>query len=178
MTCVECGKELKATLVGLYHYTESGLPNVYLKDSVRIHECASGHRFVEISMVERLQDAIAYELLKKKSLLTGQEFRFLRKWLGLTAERLTAGLGYKSRQSVSRWENGKEPITAATDHAMRLFVLRLKEETINRRMFEHIQIQDYFEQIASRRGKHFKITIDRETLKNLPFPAASASPSS
>ena len=175
MTCVECGKQLKSTLVERYHYKESGLPQVYLKDSVRIHQCNSGHRFVDIPMIERLQDAIAYELLKKKALLTGPEFRFLRKWLGLTTERLTAALGYKSRQSVSRWENGKEPITAATDHAMRLFVLRVKEETINRRMFEHIQIQDYFEQIASKPGRSWKITIDRETLKNLPFPAVSDS---
>lgn len=161
-------------MVGLYHYKESGLPYVYLKDVVRLHQCAKGHKFVEIPMMDRLQDAIGYELLKKKALLTGQEFRFLRKWLSLTADKLASALGYKSRQSVSRWENGKELLTAATDHAMRLFVLRLKEETINSRMFEDIQIREYFEQIASKPGKPSRITIDRQTLKNLPFPAIPA----
>jgi len=171
---MQCGKPVKISLVGLYQYKESGLSHVYLKDAVRLHHCNQGHRFVEIRMIDRLQDAIAYELLRKKALLTGQEFKFLRKWIGLTAEKLASALGYKSRQSVSRWENEKEPLTAATDHAMRLFVLRLKEETINGRMFEHVHIREYFEQIASKPGKPSRITIDRQTLRNLPFPAVSA----
>ena len=135
------------------------------------HKCECGRKLVQIPMIERLQDAIAYELLRKKSLLIGADFRFLRKWVGLTSVKLASALGFKSRVSLSRWENGKEPITAATDHAMRLLVMRIKEQAIDRRMFESVQIEEYFEKIVKRKTVQPRITIDKDKIENLPFPA-------
>jgi DNA-binding transcriptional regulator YiaG len=174
MNCLKCGGRLHSSVIGLYHFRESGLPNVYLKDSVTVWKCGScGEKLIQISGLERLHDAIAYDLLKKKALLSGAEFRFLRKWVGFTADKLAATLGYKTRITVSRWENGREAITAATDHAMRLLVMRIKEQAIDRRMFEHIQIEEHFEQVAKRAKRQPRIVIDKATLKNLPFPATS-----
>jgi len=131
--------------------------------------------------MERLQDAIAYVLLKKKSLWNGREFRFLRKWSGLTPEELRMALGGISRVHLSRLENGKAPITMAIHHQMFLLILRMKEETINRRMLEDIAIREFFEKmndtvkrnqrIHHKKGKSLTITITPQIIKDLPFPS-------
>jgi putative zinc finger/helix-turn-helix YgiT family protein len=170
MTCPRCGKALKKAQIKDYHYRESGLSNVYLQN-IASYQCECGEKLVQISAIDRLHDAIAFNLLKKPSLLTGAEFRFLRKWVGLTANQLAALLGVKTRISVSRWENGKAPLTASTDHAMRLLVMRLKEEALHQRMFTEIEIQEHFERMAGKPGKPIRITISKEMLDRLPFPA-------
>lgn len=170
MTCPRCGKALKRTLVKDYPYRESWLGNIYLQN-IATYQCECGEKLVQIPAIDRLHDTIAYYLLKKSSLLTGEEFRFLRKWVGLTANQLLPLLGVKTRISISRWENGKAPITASTDHAMRLLVMRLKEEALHQRMFAEIEIQEHFERIARKPGKSLRITISKEMLDRLPFPA-------
>lgn len=152
-----------------YHYRESGLSNVYLQN-IATYQCECGEKLVQIPAIDRLHDAIAYQLLKKPSLLTGPEFRFLRKWVGLTANQLAALLGVKTRISVSRWENGKAALTASTDHAMRLLVMRLKEDALQQRMFTEIEIHEHFERMTAKAGKPTRITISQAMLDRLPFP--------
>ncbi|TAJ08745.1 MAG: hypothetical protein EPO61_07490 [Nitrospirae bacterium] len=152
-----------------HHYRESGLSNVYLQN-IASYRCDCGEKLVQIPAIDRLHDAVAYYLLKKPSLLTGEEFRFLRKWVGLTAIQLLPLLGVKTRISISRWENGKAPITASTDHAMRLLVMRLKEESLHQRMFTEIEIQGHFEQMGAKAGKPVRVTISKAMLDRLPFP--------
>ena len=168
-TCPKCGKELKKSVAKLYHFWESGLPNVFLQN-ITLHQCTCGEKLVQIPALERLLDAIAFNLLKKRTLLTGLEFRFLRKWIGLTANGLAAMLGVKSRISISRWENGRAPLTAAMDHAMRLLVMRMKEEALKQRMFTEIEIQEQFERISAKPGKSERMVITQKTLDDLPFP--------
>lgn len=177
MNCLKCGKEMSQTLIRRYHYKESGLNHVFLRDSVTSLKCECGQRFVEIRGIERLHDAIAYELLQKKTLLHGQEFRFLRKWVGFTSVNLAQVLGRISRITVSRWENGKSPITGATDHLMRLLVIRVKEQAINQRMFETIKIQEFLEKIKDATLQPAPITINRDKIRNLPFPSSPSSAS-
>jgi putative zinc finger/helix-turn-helix YgiT family protein len=158
MTCPQCGATLpRPEVVRLYHYRESGLDNVYLKD-ITTYRCACGERLVRIPAVERVHNAIGAELLAKPSLLTGSEFRFLRKWVGLTAPELASALGIKTRITISRWENDKAPLTAAADHAMRLLVMRMKEDALNRRLFEHVAVAEQFRRIAPT-ARRFRITI-------------------
>lgn len=169
MTCHNCGKALVRTIAPLYHYKESGLSNVYLKNSVQVYRCTCGKKLVEIPGIGRLHDGIAYALLTKKAVLTGHELRFLRKWIGLTAEKLASLLGFKTRVTVSKFENNKSPITMATDHAMRLLVLRQKEEAIKQRMDLEIKFYDWLEGIKPV-ARQTKITIDAKTIERLPFP--------
>ncbi len=175
MTCPQCGATLpRPEVVRLYHYRESGLDNVYLKD-ITTYRCACGERVVKIPAVERVHDAIAAELLTKSSLLTGPEFRFLRKWVGLTAPELASALGVKTRITISRWENDKAPLTAAADHAMRLLVMRMKEDALNRRLFEHVTVAEQFRRIAPT-ARRFRITIAPEHLNGTAagLPVAGA----
>ena len=170
MVCPRCGKKTESSVIKRHHYKESGLDNVYLKNSAVLHNCACGQKFIEISQIERLHDAIAYRLLNKKTIWQGQEFRFLRKWVSLTAEELGRLLGHVKRGTISRWENDKIPITPATHHQMLLLVLRLKEEAINERMYLEIAIKEILEKIAEKAKTPVSITITPDTLKSLPFP--------
>jgi putative zinc finger/helix-turn-helix YgiT family protein len=170
MTCPQCGATLpRPEVVRSYHYRESGLDTVYLKD-ITTYRCACGERLVQIPAVEHVHDSIAAELLAKPSLLTGPEFRFLRKWVGLTAPELSSALGVKTRITISRWENNKAPLTAAADHAMRLLVMRMKEDALNRRLFEHVTVAEQFRRIAPT-AQRFRITI---TPKDLNGTAATS----
>lgn len=171
MVCPHCGKKTESSIIKRYHYKESGLDNVFLKNRAKLHHCVCGQKFIEISQIERLNDAIAYRLLNKKTIWRGQEFRFLRKWVGLTAEELSRVLGHVKRGTISRWENDKIPITPATHHQMLLLVLRLKEEAINERMYLEITIKEILEKIAEKTKAPRSITITPDTIKNLPFPA-------
>ncbi len=171
MVCPTCGKKAECSVIKRYHYKESGLDNVYLKDGARLHACVCGQKFMEIPQIERLHDAIAYRLLNKKTIWRGQEFRFLRKWVGLTAEELGRLLGSVKRGTISRWENDKIPITPATHHQMLLLVVRLREEAINERMYLEIAIKEILEKIAEKAKTSVSITITLDTIKSLPFPA-------
>ncbi len=115
MDCLNCGKRVEHSLQKHYHYRESGLDNLYLENMAIVHKCVCGQQFTEIPKMERLHDAIAYDLLNKKALWSGREFRFLRKWVGLTVEELGSALGQVSRDTVSRWERGTDRIN--TRHA-------------------------------------------------------------
>lgn len=118
-----------------YHYTESGLKNVYLVNGFEIVKTPYGEA-VSIEDVEGLQRVISLNLCHKKH-LTGTEFRFLRKEMGMSQNGLGKTLGV-DEQTLAKWEKtGRVPKTA--DRFMRLFFL----ETIN----HNVKIKDYVEQI-------------------------------
>jgi len=173
MDCLNCGKRAEHSLQKRYHYRESGLDNLYLENIAIVHKCVCGQQFTEIPQVERLHDAIAYDLLNKKALWSGREFRFLRKWVGLTVEELGSALGQVSRDTVSKWERGTARITPATHHQMLLLVLRLKEDAINQRMYLEIAVREFLGKIAGTEHTPVPVTITSDTLKRLPFAAST-----
>jgi putative zinc finger/helix-turn-helix YgiT family protein len=119
MKCPNCGKEMKSKIRD-YEYVESGLKNVILKN-IRVHECKEcGEILPEIQNVKQVHHWIAEYLVKKQSPLTGTEFRFLRKQMGMGAAELAGFLGVHP-VSISRWENGKEPIGPQSDRLLRAF---------------------------------------------------------
>src|SRR5687767_12141989 len=84
MKCPVCRSELKSRRES-HRYTESGLPNVTLAD-VEVRHCAKcGEHLVSIPRIEELHRVLALELIRQKSRLTGDEVRFLRKYLGWSA---------------------------------------------------------------------------------------------
>lgn len=95
----------------MYHYTESGLQNIYLANGFKERKVAGG-KAVAIIDVEGLHQAIGRSLARKGH-LTGAEFRFLRKELDLSQTRFGALAG-ASEESVSLWERrGRVPKSAA-----------------------------------------------------------------
>lgn len=145
--CLNCRNSIQGKPVQKYHYKECGLNNVYFIDIVQKYQCSCGETYYEFPPVSIIYLVIAYHILKKRSLLNKEEFRFLRKWVGLTAEKLISLLGVRSRVTVSNWERGIKPISQATDHAMRMVVMGLKDKEIRQRMAVEIKFEDWLNNI-------------------------------
>lgn len=89
-----------------YHYTQSGLDNVWLENGYQILETPYGSG-VAIDDVEGLHRAIGAALTEKPGRLTGAEFRFLRQELGMTQARMGEMVG-RTSQAVAIWEKSKK----------------------------------------------------------------------
>jgi len=103
----------------MYHYTESGLDNVWLKNGFTTVETPYGPA-TSIDDVDGLHRAIALSLTEKKGQINSKELRFLRLTLKLTQLQLGKLLGAKE-QTVSLWER-KGTITPTADMMVRLLV--------------------------------------------------------
>lgn len=102
-----------------YHYTDSGLRNIWLASGFEVVETEYGTG-VAIHDVEGLHRAIG-EALARKAWLTGAEVRFLRKEMDMSQRALGQLLG-NTDQAVAKWEKfGKVPKTA--DRMIRLIYL-------------------------------------------------------
>ena len=86
----------------MYHYQESGLNNIYLVNGYKEIDTPYG-KAVAITDVECLNKAIAHNLITYKPRLTGSEFRFLRKEMGLSQAKLALLLG-NNEQAIAIWE--------------------------------------------------------------------------
>ncbi len=85
----------------MYHYTESGLRNVYLENGYREIDTPYGTA-ISISNVDGLHKSIA-ETLIDQPYLSGREFRFLRTELDMTQQEVGDYFGV-SAQAVALWE--------------------------------------------------------------------------
>jgi putative zinc finger/helix-turn-helix YgiT family protein len=105
-----------------YSYTASGLPYVTLK-GVEVRRCLEcGEHEVVLPKVEQLHQAIAMGVISKKSRLMPAEVKFLRKHLGWSGADFARHMGVAA-ETVSRWENGREPMGAVADRLLRLMVV-------------------------------------------------------
>ena len=102
-------------------YAESGLPNVTLLD-VEVRQCPRcGERAVAIPRIDELHRVLALAVIHKSARLAPQEVRFLRKYLGWSGSDFARHMGV-APETVSRWENGKEPMGPVADRLLRLMV--------------------------------------------------------
>lgn len=100
-----------------YHYTESGLDNVWLANGFH-HVDGPAGREVVIKDIDGLHRAIGGALIEKES-LTGKEIRFLRQEM-LMSQSLLAKLLQVSEQAIHRWEKGKSEIPKPAETLIRL----------------------------------------------------------
>ncbi len=112
-------QEFDSTHEKLYHYTNSGLPNIYLV-GVRQFKCECGETFVEIPAIKQLMSLIARHLAMKNEFLTGFEIRFLRKQLGQKATDFATNVKLQA-ETLSRIENGKQQAGEKTDLYIRIY---------------------------------------------------------
>jgi len=118
----------------MYHYTESGLRNVWLENGVTRRKTAYGVA-TSIQDVDRLHKVIG-RALAQQSHLTGTEFRFLRKELDRSQHRLAELIG-TTEQTVALWEkHGKIPKTA--DRMLRAIYIETIDGNVElKEMIEH-----------------------------------------
>jgi putative transcriptional regulator len=120
-TCCElgCGGVMEGRK-GNYRYVESGLDSVLLKDILVFHCPVCNVIIPEIPAVGVLHRVIAMKILDKRSPLTGEEFRFLRKFCGYSVTEFAEIMG-SSKSVVSRWETQNHG--ASTDRTVRLLAM-------------------------------------------------------
>jgi putative zinc finger/helix-turn-helix YgiT family protein len=108
-----------------HRYEESGLPSVVLI-GVEVRRCRRcGEEEVAIPNIEGLHRCIAEHIVRRASMLTAEEARFLRRFLGYSSQDFAALIGVRP-ETVSRWENAKAPVPPPVDRAIRLLVARVQ----------------------------------------------------
>ncbi len=102
-----------------YHFVGSGLRNVFLVGvEYEIDAVAETQRAV-IPYVPALLEAIGRVVVEKKSALTADEIRFLRKRLRFASKEFAGLVGLSSEQ-YSRIENGGVTVTPTVERVVRL----------------------------------------------------------
>ncbi|TXL80415.1 helix-turn-helix domain-containing protein [Vineibacter terrae] len=121
----------------LFHYTQCGLDNVWLRNGYEAEETEYGPGF-KIDRADDLHRAIARSIVNDNRPLRGQEVRFLRVMLHLSQEHMAKLLGI-DRATVIRWEKARDKtlnvmqdIAVRTTYASRIdgasFVLSVIKE--------------------------------------------------
>jgi putative zinc finger/helix-turn-helix YgiT family protein len=172
--CPECGKALRVRKNQEYRYRESGLDNVILT-GIRVLAC-SGCRevFPEIPNIVGLHRAIASHLARKPALLTGPEFRFLRKEMGLKAKDLAKDLG-TTDVTISRWETGNKKINPAADRLLRLlYSLHTVQagRAVEPAKFVHAFLEGLKEIVPGRRPRPLSLRLPVSGVKEREWAAA------
>ena len=134
----------------IYHYTESGLRNVYLVN-VDLRMCEQCHAATpRIPKILKLHETIGRAVALQPYPLNGGDVRFLRKQLGLKA-REWATLLRIDHTTLSRWENEEQKIGPQSDALVRHLYFRLLEERSGRLIVESVA-----ERIAAQSEERFE----------------------
>ena len=110
----------------MYHYTECGLSNVYLKNGVVIEE-VDGEEYTSIDDMNGLHKTIAQIIVNSNTPLTHEEFKFLRVELNLSQKMLGTRFGV-SEQTIARYEKKTSSIPRTTDAALRSLYMESLEK--------------------------------------------------
>lgn len=104
----------------MIQYTGCGLDGIFLKNGYSIEQTPYGEA-LHIDGVEQLHFAIAADIVRQESPMTGHQFRFLRKEQELTQAECAA-LMRVDVQTIANWEKrGKEEVPGPADFSMRMF---------------------------------------------------------
>lgn len=101
----------------MYHYTECGLSNVFLKNGFIVEEI-DGEEYASIDDMNGLHRVIAQIIVDSNTPLTHQEFKFLRVELNVSQKVLATRFGV-SEQTIARYEKKSSTIPRTTDAALR-----------------------------------------------------------
>lgn len=146
-----------------YQYALSGLKNVFL-DKIQVYSCAGCDvQTPVIPKILRLHNTIANAIVAKKSLLSGDEIKFLRMNLRLKSQDW-AKLLRTDKSVYSRWENGSQKISPQSDLLIRYIYLRLLEEKKGIRFEQNIA-----ESLAEMTDEQTAIVIDVERIENYSY---------
>ncbi len=101
-----------------YHYTESGLDNVYIT-GVPIEADVAGEKTITIPAINQLHRVIALGIVSHEHGMNGTELRFIRSEMGLSQAQL-AKVVHRDGQTIGRWERGEIEIDEAAETIIRL----------------------------------------------------------
>jgi transcriptional regulator with XRE-family HTH domain len=135
----------------LYHYRESGLNNVWLKNWPILVCSKCKTKLPLLPDPDKTAKEITRALVSQTGRLDGDSIVFLRKAMHLNTAGLAKLLGV-DRVTVSRWENNKRNIEFGLDLRLRRNavnrILPEYERTQTRDVLDEILISDYHPEIA------------------------------
>lgn len=175
LKCYECGHAMEGRFEN-YRYTECGLNSVVLNNILVFHCGHCGARVPEIPATAALHARIAFDILfKKKTLLSGEEIRYLRTMAGFSAAKLADHVGVH-KVTVSRWENGSK-IGRNSDRVLRVTCFAQIAENLGindsipvsvvgetAQQMKCLDLPRIFEQIENRQEGSMKMHIDPNNL--------------
>jgi putative zinc finger/helix-turn-helix YgiT family protein len=165
MKCLKCGSQLIPKEVSRYHYTESGLDNVYLT-AVQVRRCPKCKTLMpEIPNLLYVQLCIALYVIEKPGRLSGKEVRFLRKNLAMKSKEFADKLGYTA-QTFSRIEQGKAVIGPQGDRLVRLWFLAQKSAELSR-FRSPVDVLQHFHRVADMAAPDTPINIDTSSVSKI-----------
>lgn len=113
-------ERVKFTLHAMYHYIESGLDNIWLRNGY-VEENTPYGPTVAFKDILGLHESISLAIVEQAGRLGGAEIRFLRHQMEMSQVSLAELIGVTS-QSIALWEKSKAIITTPSDKLLRLIV--------------------------------------------------------
>ena len=121
MKCVRCSA--KTTTRHERRRYDVGLDEAVILPNVRVDHCPEcGEEYIGLKRIEDLHKALALAVASKPQQITPKEIRYLRTWLGYSSADFAREIGIK-RETVSRWEGGKQRMGPTAERLLRLMVL-------------------------------------------------------
>ena len=144
----------------MYHYTESGLSNIYLVNGFEV-ENIDGEEYTSITDMEGLHLAISSAIVDSSRSLTGKEFKFLRVEMNLSQKVLGVKFGV-NEQTIARWEKDKCDLPRTSDAALRSLYMDSINANSNIRFFLEMLADSEAKNVANEIkleeiDKHWKI---------------------
>jgi DNA-binding transcriptional regulator YiaG len=159
MRCDDCNIEMRvdrATRENPYRFDRCGLDNVFLIGIERYVCPRCKAIYPMIPRIQELHAVIASILIEKSGSLTGQELRYLRKWIGVEAQ-VFADLLQVRPEHLSKVENGRiAKLGATADRLARVYAMTYKNGQEFQEIFERVQrAKKNRERAELRRQYHF-----------------------
>lgn len=122
MKCVMCEnkKNLKSEITTV-KYRDCGLDNITIHNIEKYKCPVCGEEYFQYGDIEKLHEIIAALLLRKQAVLSGNEIRFLRTYLGYSTQVFSKLTRY-NQATISRFENGKQDVSLQFDILLRSLV--------------------------------------------------------
>lgn len=122
VTCSNCGADTRI-IRDRYNLVDMGIPAVVT--NMEMAECDKcGNVDPIIAHLDDLMRTVAVAVVCSPSPLRGTDVRFLRKYIGKTAEEFARLLSV-DKTTVSKWENDRDPVGNQSDRLMRLLAIGL-----------------------------------------------------
>jgi DNA-binding transcriptional regulator YiaG len=154
--CSNCGAAARVVR-GNYDFAESGLKRVRLQGIERIVCDKCGNVDPIIPRVDDLMRLLTVAVIAKPYRLTGEEIRFVRKYLRMTGDEF-GRLLHIDRTNLSKWENDENKVGPQSDRLIRTIALSLGEGLRQ-------NLEEVIRKFPEIRDEHAAVRIDMDTEK-------------
>ncbi len=137
-------------------YKGFGFPIIIPDAHIRV---IAGEKVLDIDM-NKLQIVVLKLLIFKPTPLTGEQLRFIRKYLGMSTTEFAKKFGV-THPTIIKWEKNQNSINPTTDFYIRLLILQKFQEDDLRRLCAEITAESL---AAHKSQKETMLEVDQNLL--------------